>query len=94
MNIKEIQQKLKPVFKQNDVIKSSVFGSTARGESLINSDIDILVQLPKNRTLIDFISLKNKIEIVLGKKIDLLTYKSISPLIKKNIQKDEIQIYG
>ena len=74
--------------------KASVFGSYARGENTKNSDIDMLVELKRGKTMIDLINLEMDIEKKTKRKIDLITFKSINPLIKKNILKDEVKIYG
>ncbi|MBU4347766.1 nucleotidyltransferase family protein [Patescibacteria group bacterium] len=93
-DIKKLQKQLAPIFKKNDVVRSSVFGSVARGEDKPNSDIDILVEFAEGKTLLDLVGLEMEIEEKLGKKIDLLTYNSIHPLLKDYIYKDEIKIYG
>ena len=84
-------RQIKPILKRNKVVKAGIFGSYARGEAKKNSDIDILVEI-KNIGLFDFVGIKLELEEKLGKKVDLLTYKSIHPYIKKNILANEIRI--
>ena len=91
-DIGQIKTKVYPVFKKFRVSKSAVFGSIARGEAKKNSDIDILVQLPADSSLLDLIALKIELEKKLGKNVDLLTYKSISPLLKATVLKDQIPL--
>ena len=43
-------------------------------------------------SLLDFIELKLKLEDVLRKKIDLVEYSAIKPLIKNKILKEEVKI--
>jgi predicted nucleotidyltransferase len=50
------------------------------------------VELPKGSSLLDLIDLEMKLKKALGRKVDLLTYNSINPLLKPYIQKDQIQI--
>jgi uncharacterized protein len=76
------------------VAKASVFGSYARGEDTPNSDIDMLIELKEPRGLFFLAGLKFELEEALNRKVDLLTYKSINPLLKEFIYKDEIKIYG
>ena len=87
-----IKNKVLPVLKDAGVVRSSIFGSYARGEENEESDIDVLVELPKGKSLLDLVRLQRKLGEVLVKKVDLLTYNSISPLIKSYIQRDQIQI--
>ncbi|MDP3043605.1 MAG: nucleotidyltransferase family protein [bacterium] len=93
-DIKELQKKIIPILEKNGVVRASVFGSFARGEDMPKSDIDILVELEKNKSLLDMIHLKNELEDLLNQKVDLLTYNSVHPLLKKYIYKDEIKIYA
>lgn len=87
-----IKNKALPVLKDAGVIRSSIFGSYARGDQSDDSDIDLLVELPKGKSLLDLVRLQRKLGEALVKKVDLLTYNSISPLIKDFIQRDQIQI--
>lgn len=92
--IQQLQRKITPILKKNDVIKASVFGSFARGEETPGSDIDILVELRRDKSLLDLIHLKNELEDLLRQKVDLLTYGGVNPRLKAYIYKDEIKIYG
>lgn len=73
--------------------KIGVFGSYARNESRGDSDLDILVYLDysKRISLLDLIGVEQELSEELGVKVDLVTERSVSPLIKPFIEK-EIQI--
>lgn len=88
----DIKQKATPVLRQAGVIRSSIFGSFVRGDYKEDSDIDMLVELPKGKSYLDLVSLQRELGKVLVKKVDLLTYNSISPLLKDYILRDQIQI--
>ena len=92
--IEKIKEKAIPILKKEGIIRSSVFGSVIRGEDTKESDIDILVELPRGKTLFDLVGLQYKLEDVLRKKVDLITYKSIHPRLKDKILREHIQIYG
>lgn len=91
-NIEEIKRRIIPILKEAGVTRSSLFGSVAQGEAREESDIDILVELPKNKSLFDLADLEIKLEKRLNKKVDLLTYNSIHPLLKRYILKDRLPI--
>jgi len=93
-NIEELKVKLAPIFKANDVKRSSVFGSVARGEAKSDSARDILIGFIGDKSLFDLIGLEQTLEDELDRKVDLLTYRSIHPLLKDVILKDEVKIYG
>lgn len=91
--IEKIKSKIIKILRKNKVMKAGIFGSYARGDQKENSDIDILVEInDKNMSLLDFIELKLRLENILGKKIDLVEYKAIKPLIRERILNEEIKI--
>lgn len=92
LKISDIKEKALPVLKNAGVLRSSIFGSFVRGDNTSDSDIDMLVEFPNGKSLLDLVRLQRQLEMVLAKKVDLLTYRSISPLIKDFIQKDQVQI--
>ncbi|MBI2125589.1 nucleotidyltransferase family protein [Candidatus Woesearchaeota archaeon] len=91
LTIKQIAKIAVPILKKNGVKKAGIFGSYARGEAKKRSDIDILIQPPKGMGL-SFVGLNLELEDKLGKKVDLLTYQSVSPYLKKYIMADEVRI--
>ncbi len=91
-NINTIKQKALPILKEAGVTKSSLFGSYVRGEDSEDSDIDLLIEVPRGTTLFDIIELQLKLEEKLQKKVDLVTYKSIHPLLKDSILDSQIPI--
>mgnify|MGYP001594649964 CR=1 FL=1 len=91
-NIQKIAKIAVPILKKNGVVKAGIFGSYARGEAKKRSDIDILVKTRKNMGLLEFAGIKVKLEEKLHKKVDLVEYGTIKPLVKKDILADEIRI--
>jgi predicted nucleotidyltransferase len=69
-----------------------VFGSVARGESGPASDIDFLVDLEPGRDLLDLIAAKQDLEDLLGRKVDIVTERSLSPYIREFITKDLVYL--
>ena len=92
---KKEMEKLKPkiirILKSHRIKKAGIFGSYARGDQKKKSDIDILIQPTKGMGL-EFIGLQLELEKKLGKKVDLVTYKAIHPLLKNQILKEEVRI--
>lgn len=91
-NIEEIKKKAAPILKQAGVTRSAVFGSYIRGDARDNSDIDMLVEVPRGTGLFAFVGLQYKLEDVLNKKVDLVTYQSIHPLLRDRISREQIPI--
>ena len=90
--LNRIKPKIVRILKKYGVKKAGIFGSYARGEQKKRSDIDILAQIPKSVNLYDFIGIKQDLEEALGKKVDLVTYRSIRPELKQKILSDEVEI--
>ena len=59
--------------------RMEVIGSAARGDAGPDSDIDIIVTYEPGTAcgLFDFMALKSDLEAALGRKVDLLTRKSV-----------------
>ena len=92
--IEKIKLKIVPLLKKEKVVKAGIFGSYARGEQKKNSDIDILIEIPKGRkfSLFDLVGVQLDLEKILGKKVDILTYDSIYHLLRKKILNEEVRI--
>lgn len=93
MNTGVITRKIIPILKKQDVLKAAYFGSFARGEEKKNSDIDILVKLRGGKTLLDLIEIKQTLEALLDRKVDILTYNGLNPLLRKAILKEQKIFY-
>lgn len=77
--------------KQYNVEQIGLFGSYAREEATTNSDIDIFVKMKPN--IFNLISVKDKIEEDLHKKVDIIReHKNIKPLFLEMIHKDIIYV--
>ncbi len=91
--IERIKSKIVKVLKKNKVSKAGIFGSYSRGEQKQNSDVDIIIEIgDKNMSLLGFIGLKLKLEEILRKKVDLVEYSALKPLIKRRILNEEVKI--
>lgn len=90
--IQDIKNKVLPILKHAGVKRSSLFGSYVRGDQTKGSDVDMLVELPDGKSLLDLVRLQRQLTETLGKKVDLITYNSIHPLLKNYIERDQLQI--
>jgi uncharacterized protein len=90
--IEQVKKRILPLLKEAGVLRSPLFGSFIRGEQTEESDIDILIEFPKGKSLLDLVDLEMKLEQVLGRKVDLLTYNSLSPYLKDSIQNAQLPI--
>ena len=87
------QSSVKSMYQKHGISYLGLFGSTARGEETINSDVDLLVDFNQPKTLFDLARIKIQLQDLLGKKVDLVLKDSIKPIIKPYIEKDLITLY-
>jgi hypothetical protein len=80
------------ILQKNGIKRAAFFGSIVRGEMTDESDIDILVEFEGRKSLLDLAGLKLDLEDALERRVDLLTYRSIHPLLKDRILAEQIPI--
>ncbi len=51
--IDQIKERIIPLLKEAGVLRASLFGSYVRGEQTEESDIDILIEFPEGKSLLD-----------------------------------------
>ena len=90
-DINKIKEKIRKILKKKGIVRAGIFGSYVRGEQKKNSDIDILIEPPKGIGF-GFAGIELEIEDKLKKKVDLLSYGAIHPLLKNRILREEIRI--
>jgi uncharacterized protein len=61
-----------------------IFGSVARGEANLESDVDFLVEM-SNHSLLDRIALIQDLEDLLGRKVDVALLENLHQLIRDRV---------
>jgi uncharacterized protein len=81
-----------PQLKRNYPIGAlGIFGSVARDEQRIGSDIDILVEIT-GPIGFGFIDLGDELASLLGEKVDLVSQRGLKPRVLAAIEKDLIHV--
>lgn len=93
MTIQDISAKSIPVLKSQGVLKAALFGSVVRGEAKKSSDVDFLVDLDDDKSLLDLVGLKLNLEEKLGRKVDIVEYAAIKPILRDIILSEQKIIY-
>jgi predicted nucleotidyltransferase len=83
--VKKILCRHKKELIQFGVRSLSLFGSVARNEENEKSDVDILIDFDPKRGLFLFIELKNYLENLLNRDVDLVSKKALHPALRKKI---------
>jgi predicted nucleotidyltransferase len=69
-----------------------VFGSVARGEDVESSDIDFLVTLDPGRTLLDLSRIEERLENLLGRRVDVVTEGALREPIRSTALREAIRV--
>jgi predicted nucleotidyltransferase len=84
------------LYRQRDAIRAiaarhgasnlRLFGSVIRGEERPDSDIDLLADLAEDRGFGDYLALVEELEQLLGRRVDLITVRGLSPHFRPYIE--------
>ncbi|PJZ43764.1 nucleotidyltransferase family protein [Leptospira brenneri] len=96
LDANSIQNSLKQYKQELDLLGVEtihLFGSVARNEAKLNSDIDFLVKFkPGMKNFDNYINLTFLLEDVFNVKVDLLTADSISGSLKNSVESESVLI--
>ena len=90
--LQKYKQRILELAQAHGVRSIRVFGSFARGEETVRSDIDLLVELEPKRSLLDIIALKHDIEDLTGRRVDVVTPAGISPYLAEQIINEAVPL--
>ena len=93
MIMQDIERTLIAILSKHDVTRIGIFGSCARGEAYPDSDLDVLVDFRKTKSLLTLVRIERELSEALGIKVDLLTEGAISPHLIDRIKADLKVIY-
>lgn len=77
------------------VVRLALIGSVARGDASEGSDVDVLVDMDRNRelTLIEHSGLRLFLCDILERDTDVLMRDALAPSLLKRIQRDEVPVF-
>lgn len=93
MNAQTISKRLQEHqtdLEQLGVASLALFGSTARGEVGPSSDVDLLIEFSRPVGLFHFLEVKEFLERVLGRRVDLVTKAALKPQLREAILEEAI----
>jgi predicted nucleotidyltransferase len=74
--------------KEHGVSNVRVFGSVARDEATSSSDLDLLIDLNPERSLLDRIGFMQDLEDLLGIRVHVVTEKGLHPMMRDAVLDD------
>ena len=70
----------------------ALFGSAARDEMRPESDVDVLVEFDGPTTFDRYFDLRDSLEKILGRRVDLVTNRGLKPRARRHVEKDLIRV--
>ncbi|MBS1689994.1 MAG: nucleotidyltransferase domain-containing protein [Bacteroidetes bacterium] len=94
LTIQQIQNAAAAYFKDKPVKEVYLFGSYARGEAKESSDVDLGIVLEDVRmSLWQYAGIAMGLENILDKKVDLINIKLMHSWVKRNFEREKVEIY-
>jgi predicted nucleotidyltransferase len=90
--MQEIKEIILPILCRHGATRAGLFGSIVHGRLRKDSDIDVLVELPRNLSLLDVVGIEQELEDAIGRPVDLVEYAALKPLLKESTLADELRI--
>ncbi|MEH2400068.1 nucleotidyltransferase family protein [Nostoc sp.] len=69
-----------------------IFGSVARREADVNSDVDFLVEMETGRSLFDLGGFLMELQEILGRKVDVVTEKGLRSRIRERVLNEAVPL--
>jgi predicted nucleotidyltransferase len=88
MNVHEIRDTIIQVAARHGARNVRLFGSVARGDDRPGSDLDLLVEMDADRSLLDLVSLEQDLEELLERPVDVLTDGALHPRMRERVLAD------
>ena len=95
MNLEELKayrEDILAIAKHHHAPNIRVFGAVARGEATETSDVDFLVDVAPEQSILDLISLIQTLSDLLGCKVDVAQSTVLNPLMRDEVLKDAISL--
>jgi len=93
MTIEKIRKRKEEILRLAELhgVKSvKIFGSVAKGLSTKGSDVDFLVEMNTEQTLLDRIAFKQDLEILLKSEIYVISHTAVKQRMKSKIEKEAV----
>ncbi len=96
MNLEQVQRLLKPglgdLVRELGIARMAVFGSVARAEAAGGSDVDVVVEFQGPADFNRFMELRERLEGILGRPVDLVTYKALRPAMRAVVERESVRV--
>lgn len=90
--LEALRAQIERVARKRKASNVRVFGSFAKGDATQNSDVDFLVKMAPDATLVDLIRLERALEELLGRKVDVVTEGGLHPSLQEEVHSTTIRL--
>jgi hypothetical protein len=92
LTLQLLESRISEIQRRFAVESLSVFGSVARGEATISSDVDILISYSKTPGMFAFLELKDYLEEAMNCSVDLVTDRALKEPLRTQIMSEAIRV--
>jgi hypothetical protein len=89
-DLKKLKDEIAHILKRHGVCRAAIFGPFATEQAKEHSDVDIPVEFTGTKSLLGLVTLKIQMEEALERKVDVLSYDSLSPLIREQVLREQV----
>lgn len=90
--LRERRREILRLAEEHGVRNVRVFGSVARGEAEPGSDVDLLVVMERDRSLLDLVGFKQDVEDLLGCKVDVVSEPAVHWYIREDVLRQAVPL--
>ena len=90
--LREKRQEILTIAAKHGAYNVRIFGSVARGEADKESDVDILVELGPDRSLLDLGGFLTDLEDLLGRRVDVVTEKGLRTRLRDRVLQEAVPL--
>jgi predicted nucleotidyltransferase len=85
-------RRYEPELKAAEIVRLSLFGSVARGEASLESDVDLMAEFDpaKQFSLLDMVHLENRLGDILGVRVDLTSVKAMKEHVRERAVQEAV----
>jgi hypothetical protein len=88
--LRALTPRLQAIIERYGASNLAVFGSVARDQATSTSDVDLLVDLPAGISLFQHAELKQDIEGLLQRSVDLIRRRNLKPTLRERVEAEAV----